>query len=71
MTLDVAVEHHFACFYERRDDARDSKRLVHTHCHNSYLIWCTVSRRVDEVIPSDHEGDPMVWPHPRDIYFYI
>ena len=54
MALVVPVEHHFACFYERRDDARDSKRLVHTHYHNSYLIWCTASRRVDEVIPSDH-----------------
>ena len=27
---------------------------VHTHYHNSNLIWRTVSRRVDEVIPSDH-----------------
>ena len=26
----------------------------HTHYHNSNLIWRTVSRRVDEVIPSDH-----------------
>ena len=28
--------------------------MIHTHCHNSNLIWHTVSRRVDEVIPSDH-----------------
>ena len=28
--------------------------LIHTHYHNSNLIWRTVSRRVDEVIPSDH-----------------
>ena len=28
--------------------------LVHTHYHNSYLIWRIVSRRVDEAIPSDH-----------------
>ena len=27
---------------------------VHTHYYNSNLIWRTVSRRVDEVIPSDH-----------------
>ena len=27
---------------------------IHTHYHNSNLIWRTVSRRVDEVIPSDH-----------------
>ena len=27
---------------------------LHTHYHNSNLIWRTVSRRVDEVIPSDH-----------------
>ena len=33
---------------------------------NSNLIWRTVSRRVDEVIPSD----PMVWPHPRDVIQY-
>ena len=28
--------------------------FIHTHYHNSNLIWRTVSRRVDEVIPSDH-----------------
>ena len=27
---------------------------MHTHYHNSNLIWRTVSRRVGEVIPSDH-----------------
>ena len=27
---------------------------VHTHNYDSNLIWRTVSRRVDEVIPSDH-----------------
>ena len=27
--------------------------MLHTHYHNSNLIWRTVSRRVDEVIPSD------------------
>ena len=27
---------------------------IYTHYHNSNLIWRTVSRRVDEVIPSDH-----------------
>ena len=27
---------------------------VLTHYHDSNLIWRTVSRRVDEVIPSDH-----------------
>ena len=27
---------------------------MHTHYHNSNLIWRTVSRLVDEVIPSDH-----------------
>ena len=27
---------------------------IHTHYHNSNLIWRTVSRWVDEVIPSDH-----------------
>ena len=29
-------------------------RKVYIHYHNSNLIWRTVSRRVDEVIPSDH-----------------
>ena len=28
--------------------------LVYTHYHHSNLIWRTVSRRVDGVIPSDH-----------------
>ena len=28
--------------------------LINTHYHNSNLIWRTVSRRVNEVIPSDH-----------------
>ena len=47
-----------------------------TYYHNSNLIWRTVSRRVDEVLPSDHPrrvasgGDPMVWPHPRDLILY-
>ena len=27
---------------------------INTHYHNSNLIWRTVSRRVDEVIQSDH-----------------
>ena len=34
----VAIQHH----------------VIDTHYHNSNLIWRTVSRRVDEVIPSDH-----------------
>ena len=28
--------------------------MINTRYHNSNLIWRTVSRRVDEVIPSDH-----------------
>ena len=28
--------------------------IIHTHYHNSNLIWLTVPRRVDEVIPSNH-----------------
>ena len=28
--------------------------VVYTHYYDSNLIWCTVSRQVDEVIPSDH-----------------
>ena len=27
---------------------------IYTHYHNSNLIWRIVSRRVDEIIPSDH-----------------
>ena len=30
-------------------------KSLHTHYYNSNLIWRTVSRRVDEVIPSDHQ----------------
>ena len=48
-------------------------RTIHTHYHNRNLIWRTVSRRVDEVIPRrarSVEGDPMVWPHPRDVIRY-
>ena len=30
---------------------------IHTHYHNSNLIWRTVSRQMDEVIPSDHPKD--------------
>ena len=29
--------------------------VINTHFHNSNLIWRTVSRRVDEVIPLDHQ----------------
>ena len=32
----------------------DVKDVINTHYHNSNLIWLTVSRRVDEVISSDH-----------------
>ena len=28
--------------------------MINTHYYKSYLIWCTASSRVDEVIPSDH-----------------
>ena len=47
--------------------------MINTHYHNSNLIWRTVSRLVDEAIPLDHrvEGDPMVWPHPRDVIQYV
>ena len=31
-----------------------SASVINTHYHNSNLIWRTVSRRVDEVIPSNH-----------------
>ena len=51
----------------------DPENMVYTHYHNSNLIWCTVSRRVDEVIPPETrsvEGDQMVWPHPRDVILY-
>ena len=44
----------------------DGFYMLYTHYHNSNLIWRNVSRRVDEVIPSD----PMVWPHPRDMILY-
>ena len=49
--------------------------VINTHYHNSNLIWRKVSRRVDEVLPSDLktrsvEGDPLVWPHPVDVILY-
>ena len=37
------------CFFSWKPDA-----IYHTHYYNGNLIWRTVSRRVDEVIPSDH-----------------
>ena len=41
---------------------------INTHYYNRNLIWPTVSHGVDQVIPSiTREGDPMVWPHPRDV----
>ena len=36
----------------KRDDVASG--VIYTHYHNSNLTWRTVSRRVDEVIPSDH-----------------
>ena len=47
--------------------------MVHTHYYNSNLIWRTVSRPVEKVIPLDHlrrEGDPIVWPHLREVILY-
>ena len=35
--------------------------MIYTHYHNSNLIWRTVSRRVDEVIPSDHPRRVASW----------
>ena len=32
----------------------DNSIVLYTHYHNSNLIWRTVSRRVDEVMSSDH-----------------
>ena len=34
--------------------------VIYTHYHNSNLIWRTRSV----------EGNPMVWPHPRDVIQY-
>ena len=33
---------------------RNLKKMLNTHYRNCNLIWRTVSRRVDEVIPTDH-----------------
>ena len=35
-------------------EAETNNNEIYTHYHNSNLIWRTVSRRVDEVILSDH-----------------
>ena len=40
--------------YGRHKPKIDKPLVVYTHYHNSYLIWRTVSCRVNEVIPSDH-----------------
>ena len=49
----------------------NAHHVINTHYYNSNLIWRTVSRRMDEVIPSRSvEGDPMVWPYPRDVILY-
>ena len=32
----------------------DCGDMINTHYHNRNLIWRTVSRRVDEIKPSDH-----------------
>ena len=43
-------------------------KVIHTHYHNSNLILRTVSRRLEEVIPTDHPRRyPMVWPDPREM----
>ena len=48
--------------------------MIHTHYHNSNLIWRTVSRRVDEVIPSDYPrsvsrrvDEVILSDHPRSV----
>ena len=35
-------------------------------------LWRIVSRRMDEVVPSDRDAssDQTVWPHPRDSTFF-
>ena len=49
---------------------------TYTLSYFSNLIWRTVSRRVNEVIPSDHPRREaskvilVVWPHPRDVILY-
>ena len=49
--------------------------IIYIHYHNSNLIWRTVARRVDEVIPSDHlrrvaSRVIQSLPHPRDMILY-
>ena len=59
-SLGITVCHRSASLVMPNDDPRDGffyqtlTLMIHTHYHNSNLIWRTVSRRVDEVIPSDH-----------------
>ena len=40
-------------YNEGKEEDKDQES-IHTHYYNSNLLWRTVSRRVDEVIPSDH-----------------
>ena len=49
------------CIFDNELKGSYARILVHTDYYNSNLIWRTVSRRVDEVIPSRSlDGDPMV-----------
>ena len=41
-------------YFEQSGEEGKYQESIHTYYHNSNLIWRTVSRRVDEVIPSDH-----------------
>ena len=43
-----------APFVITRVPCQERAATTYTHYHNSNLIWRTVSRRVDGVIPSDH-----------------
>ena len=64
--LQISVVHRSSENHFLRADLLVEKCCIYTHYYNSNLIWRTVSRRVDEVIPSD----PMAWPHPRDVILY-
>ena len=44
--------------------------IINTHYYNSNVIWRTKSRRVDEVIPSDHLRREDVIQCARSRYYY-
>ena len=65
---------HQNCYFSFIIEKKVPNCLVNTHYYNSNLIWRTVSRRVDEVIPLDnlrHKALRVIpWDHLREVILY-